>query len=202
MRWLKIGCLAAVVLGCLGTGILFAVAHRAVGAVQDAEVACSGAPVPGATGGGPTRALGFVRDAAGARFHYAGTLLPSAFTRATAASEATVVLCIEPDVRTTVEECSYVDGSSITRYRHAREVRAVAAADGHLLRSMLVSGPEPAACPDALDTGSGGPGIGVRVMGVPVGTVGGGPSAPTQEAYDGGSVSAEDLAPVFADLAR
>lgn len=195
-RGLALGCVAVVILGCLGTaGVLF-YASRQVRAVNDAAVACSGSAVPGASAGGPTRVIGFAHSDSGA-WGYAATLVPNRFPNAAVASETTLVFCFEPPTRAVVEECAYQDGTVVRRYGHSREVRLVSAVDGRVLRSATVSGSAPDACPETVTTATGG-GIGVRVMGIPVGSVGGAPAPET--VIEGSEVRAIDVESVFADL--
>lgn len=196
MKWLGIGCLALVVLFCVGSGGVLVYASRQVGALADASRACDGQPVPGASAGGATRVLGFEHEESGG-WGYAGTLVPNRFPDATTASEATLVFCFEPDVRTVVEECAYVDGTVVRRYGHARQVRAVSTVDGSVLRTATVSGPPPDACPETVSTATGG-GIGVRVLGIPVASVGG--AAAPETVIEGGEMRPLDVETAFLDL--
>lgn len=195
-RWLALGCVLVVLVGCLATGGVLFYASRQVGAVNDAAVACSGTPVPGTSAGGPTRVLGFAHSDTGA-WGYAATLVPNRFPNATVASEATLVFCFEPPTRAVVEECAYEDGTVVRRYGHSREVRLVSALDARVLRTTTVSGAAPDACPTTVTTATGG-GIGVRVMGIPVGSVGGAPAPET--VIEGGEVRAIEVEAAFGDL--
>ena len=197
-RWLGLGCLALVIVACLtSAGVLF-YASRQVGALADASVACRGIPVGGVSASAPTLVLGFAQADSGS-WNYAGTLVPNRFPSATRADESTIVFCFGPDARTVLEECGYRDGTVVRRYGHSREVRAVGAIDGRVLRAVNVSGPVAEACPATVTTATGG-GIGVRVMGIPIGSVGGAPAPET--VLEGGEMRPVDVETAFGDLVR
>lgn len=194
-----IGCLGLTAVGCLGSAALLVVASRGVDAVADAASVCDGAPRPlnpAYAPAGPHLVLGFVHDAG---WRYGGSALPTSLARASSADEASLVFCMEPERIDVVETCAYEGGTLVTRRRHARDVRLVSARDATVLRAVGVAGTEPPPCPGSVTTGGGGGGVGIRVMGIPVASVGGGGAEPETELV-GGAVGPAEIGAAFADL--
>lgn len=150
-RFIAIGCLSVVLLGCVGFGILMIIGVIATSAVDDATLACNGQPVPGARPSGttPSTALAFTRGDAGS-WIYAGTELPTAWSSPNTASDASLVFCFEPEELTEIETCNYDAGAIVRRRALTRRVRAVDPATGTTLREITLAGPPPNACPDVL----------------------------------------------------
>lgn len=203
MRGWKLGCLVLILGQCLLGGAFLALGRWIAGPIEGAGVACSGQPVPGAAAG-PTRVLAFLRSDVSDDFYVRPALVEAPWVDAETAEAATVVVCVERDEPTTVETCNYVDGSVYTRVRHARRARAVSALDGHTLAETVVYGDEPAACPASIETGGGGgPSIGIRVMGIPVASVGGAEAhGATSEQLDGGDVGSAHLIAALGSAVR
>lgn len=201
-RWIAGGCLGVTVLACGATGALFAVASNAVGALDGASVACSGQPVPGAApyvSGGAQRVISFEHQASGG-WAYAGTLLPHSFPDAEEASEATLVFCSEPSEREVIESCSYDGGTIVRRTAHSRRTRLVEAAAGRVVREIAVVGHAADACPESVAIGGGGGGVSVRVLGVPLATVGEDEVLPNERTQEGAEPAPIDVEAAFGDL--
>lgn len=150
-RFVAIGCLAVTLLGCMGFGILMLIGVAATSAVDGATLACNGQPVPGArpASSAPSSTLAFSRGDSGA-WIYAGSELPSAWSSPSAASDASLVFCFEPESLTEVETCNYDSGAIVRRRAPTRRVRAVDPATGSTLREITLAGPPPDACPEVL----------------------------------------------------
>ncbi|HBQ11985.1 MAG: hypothetical protein RLP09_47505 [Sandaracinaceae bacterium] len=202
-KWIGFGCLGVVVLSCVGMIVLMVVASNAVAGIDGASVACAGQPVPGAPAyvpGGPQRVLAFQHQESG-NWSYAGTLFPHEFPDAESAEEATLVACFEPESSAVeIETCNYHGGYVVRRYQFHRPVRVMAASTGQLVREMDITGDAPAACPEQVATGGGGGGVSVRLLGIPVATLGEEDPAPTEQDQVGSAVSARVVGDALRDL--
>ena len=202
-RWMAGGCLGITVLACAGTGGLVMMGSRAVGAVQAAGVACDGQPVPGAAAyvpGAAQHVVGFERQSSGV-WSYAGTMIPHAWADAESADEATLVFCFDEDAEeAAVESCSYDGGTVVRRVGYTRRTQLVEASTGRLVRELAMPGGAPAPCPESVALGGGGGGVSVRVLGIPVTTVGEDPVLPTERVQEGAEPERADVQTAFGDL--
>ena len=199
------------ILGCGGLALscvfclvgAWVIGKRDMDAIEPAAAACRGEPVPEAapyTPGGAQRFAFFQNTDRGWRLDLGrrDTSLPLAENVA----EATLTVCLGASETVSLERCSYVDGHVVERRQPSRRVRVVATQSGQTVRETLVAGNPPADCPETFSTGGGGGGgVSVRVLGIPVASVGGEDEVEaTPEILEGTAAGHAHFSAAFADL--
>lgn len=146
------GCVGLLGFCCIGSIVIGLFAWRATSKIAPANVACAGQPVPGSRPYLPHTAptVASFEHNSQANWTFLGSVMPTSWPSADEPSQVSVVFCFEPEQRDLIETCTYEQGSLVRRYRFRRQVRAVAASTGVVLRSTDVVGHDPDPCASAL----------------------------------------------------
>ncbi len=205
-KLLMFGCLAPVV----GLGLLLglgALVRNLNGDLHDAAGLCGEDLADGtwARGEGAPRVVSFVKRRGEWDYNYNNDM-PREIERADGLDDADLVLCLDEATVETVESCAFGPSPDkvvavYTRKQETRPAWLIDPARRVVVARQTVRGGAPEACPAEVGGGGGG-GVGIKVLGIPVASIGGQGEAVADKTLLGSPVGKRHVREAFAQLAR